>query len=271
MADPTVVVTPRAEIVDNGIRILTQQGRAASLFLIVLLGSADIRSAAKSQTFIEPQVDDRPWRPNPLPVVLQGPLVFEPTPQLVGLTQAAAIAVLQNAALILGTVSFASSASYPVGIIASQSPVFSTPIVIGNAVSIVISTGVPSPTIMSIQTSKPPNLPNKILPPDNALVDEHGVISTNWWRFLLNVSQQAFGINATQPATVMVTASPFVFTAAVQGSLLVAGGPVTLIEYSKDGTTWFPMGIVQGPIQLVPKDQVRITYTHAPAVTFFPR
>jgi len=271
MSDPTVVISSRAEIIDNGVRILTQQGRAASLFLIVLLGTADIRYAPPSQTFIEPQVDARPWRPNNLPVVLQGPLVFEATPQLVGLTQAAAIAILQNAGLFLGTVSFASNTAYPVGIIASQSPAFSAPIVIGGSVNIVISTGVPSPTVMPTSSSKPPNLPNTILPPNNALVDERGVIATNWWRFLLNVSQQAFGVNATQPATVTVTASPFVFTAVVQGSLLVAGGPVSLIEYSKDAVTWFPMGIVQGPIQVVPNDHVRITYTNAPALTFFPR
>lgn len=76
MSDPTCVVVPRAEIIDNGVRIQTQQTRAASLFLIVILGTAasvipnDIARAAKSQTFVESQVDATPWRPNPLLTIL---------------------------------------------------------------------------------------------------------------------------------------------------------------------------------------------------------
>lgn len=76
MSDPTVVVRTRAEVIDNGVRIISQQGRAASLFLIVILGTAaaalpnDIRAGAKSQTFVEPQVDARPWRPSNLLTIL---------------------------------------------------------------------------------------------------------------------------------------------------------------------------------------------------------
>jgi hypothetical protein len=118
---------------------------------------------------------------------------------------------------------------------------------------------------------KLPNLPNKILPPDNALVDNRGVIATNWWRFLLNVSNQAMGTNQTVPATVTIGASPYIFTTPAQGALLVSGGPVTLIELSKDGVTWYPLGVTQGQIQMVPNDHVRITYMNAPTLTFFPR
>lgn len=76
MSDPTVLVYPRSERIDNGVRIITQQGRAASLFLIVLLGTAasaipnDIRLGAKAQTFIEPQADYTAWQPSRLATVL---------------------------------------------------------------------------------------------------------------------------------------------------------------------------------------------------------
>lgn len=76
MSDPTVLVYPKAEIVDNGVRILTQQGRAASLFLIVILGTTaaavpnDIRAAAKAQTFVETQVFDAPQKGAPLVTIL---------------------------------------------------------------------------------------------------------------------------------------------------------------------------------------------------------
>lgn len=199
------------------------------------------------------------------------PVVFEPAPQLVGLTEPAALAILQNDGLVLGTVAFASSTQYAVGVISSQNPIFGTPVQVGSAINIVLSSGPPSPVVTPIQAVRRPNLPNEILPPPTKLVDERGVMAPNWWRFLLNVSQAALGTSQSQPATVTISASPAVVTTPVQGSLIVAGGPVSLIEYSKDGQTWFPTGQTQGIFQLVPNDLVRITYTNPPAVTFFPR
>lgn len=76
MSDPTVILYPRSETVDNGSRVLTQRGKAASLFLIILLGTAaavipnDIAKAAKAQTFVDTVIDATPWRPSPLLTIL---------------------------------------------------------------------------------------------------------------------------------------------------------------------------------------------------------
>ncbi len=76
MSDPTVLIYPRAEIVDGGSRVITQQGRAASLFLILILGTAaaalpnDIRTGAKAQTFVAPVIDATAWKPSPLLTIL---------------------------------------------------------------------------------------------------------------------------------------------------------------------------------------------------------
>lgn len=192
-------------------------------------------------------------------------------PDIHGINTAAATLLLNASSFQLGTQSFTSSLTVPVGSIISQNPLASTLQFENTPIAVLVSSGPPSPSNIPIGDIRLPNLPNQILPPNNALVDDRGVIASNWWRFLLNVSNQAMGVNQTPPGTVTPTASPFIFTTPAQGTLLVSGGPVTLIEYSKDGTTWYPMGVTNGPLHLVPNDRVRITYSNAPAVTFFPQ
>ncbi len=191
-------------------------------------------------------------------------------PNVVGVSLDAARLLLNTNTFQVGALTYLVS-SFPLGNIVEQSPVGGTVAVENSPVSLVISSGPPSPTNNPTTDIRLPNLPNKILPPDNQLVDNRGVIYTNWWRFLLNVSNQAMGTNQTVPSTVTAGPSPYVFTTPAQGMLLVAGGPVTLIEYSKDGETWYPTGVTQGQIQMSPNDHLRITYMNAPTLTFFPR
>lgn len=192
-------------------------------------------------------------------------------PNVQGIPLAVAALLLENAVFQVGALTYANSTTIPLGSVISQSPVADTLAFEDTKVDLLISSGFVSPVNNPTRPIHLPNLPNTILPPTNALVDSRGVMATNWWRYFLNVGNQAMGTNETSPATVAVSASPFVFTTPAQGTLLVSGGPVTLIEYSKDGITWYPTGAVGGPIQLVPNDQVRITYSNAPNLTFFPR
>lgn len=192
-------------------------------------------------------------------------------PNVQGIPLGLAGLTLNNSALQVGSLTYQSSTAIALGSVISQSPLGGNLVFENSQVNLLISSGFVSPVNTPVSGIKVPNLPNKILPPDNQLVDGRGVIATNWWRFLLNVSNQAMGTNQTIPATVTIGASPYIFTTPAQGTLLVSGGPVTLIEYSKDGTTWYPTGVTQGQIQMVPNDHVRIAYMNAPTLTFFPR
>lgn len=192
-------------------------------------------------------------------------------PNVQGIPLGTAALLLNNSSFQVGALTYQTSTTIALGSVILQVPVAGTLAFENTPVNLRISSGFLSPTNNPVGQIKLPNLPNKILPPDNALVDERGVIATNWWRFLLNVSNQALGTNQTTQATVTAGASPFVFTTPAQGTLLVSGGPVTLIEYSKDALTWYPTGVTQGQIQMVPNDHVRITYMNAPTLTFFPR
>lgn len=74
-----------------------------------------------------------------------------------------------------------------------------------------------------------------------------------------------------QPAqSVTVGASPFTYTAAFDGMLIATGGTVSAIALIRQGTS-VATGITTGLIPLSRTDQVQITYSATPTVTFLPR
>lgn len=112
-------------------------------------------------------------------------------------------------------------------------------------------------------------IPNANVPP----MDGGGAWTQAWWRFFASVAQsvnsQATGAN---PQPVTVGASPYTFTAGQAGALLVQGGGVSAMAFSRDGLTWYPLGSFYGLFPLSPGDMVRITYPGAaPVLTFVPR
>lgn len=74
-----------------------------------------------------------------------------------------------------------------------------------------------------------------------------------------------------QPAqSVAVGASPFTYTAAFDGTIVVTGGTVSAIALIRQGTS-IATGIITGLIPLSRTDQVQVTYSATPTVTFLPR
>ncbi len=73
------------------------------------------------------------------------------------------------------------------------------------------------------------------------------------------------------PVSVTVTTSPFVYTNAgpLRGFLVVTGGTVSLIEISQAGSAFIADGATAGQYALALGDQLRVTYSAAPAMTFF--
>lgn len=73
-------------------------------------------------------------------------------------------------------------------------------------------------------------------------------------------------VDPASPVT--VGPSPFAFAHAVyDGLLVVSGGTVSAIDYSRQGA-FTSLGITSGLIPVKAGDSVRITYTVAPTVTF---
>lgn len=94
-----------------------------------------------------------------------------------------------------------------------------------------------------------------------------GHTSKDWYFFWVGL------YNGLPPATevaVVPGASPYVYSAPVRGSVIVSGGTVSAIAFSRDGVTFYNVGQTSGMFLLNAADQLRITYAVAPTVTFVP-
>lgn len=78
---------------------------------------------------------------------------------------------------------------------------------------------------------------------------------------------------ATLPTAISVTASPFTYSNATGGNVdvIVSGGGISLLEFSRDGTTFYSTGSFYGMFSLSPYDRLRATYVSAPTMTLVPR
>jgi hypothetical protein len=102
------------------------------------------------------------------------------------------------------------------------------------------------------------------------IVMERALAQKDWYLFFTNL-YTAVTDGLPQPEEeAAITASPYVYTAVIRGQAHVDGGTVSLIEFSRDGTTWYDAGITAGFITMDRADSLRIAYAVAPTVTFFP-
>lgn len=102
---------------------------------------------------------------------------------------------------------------------------------------------------------------SNFIPPRVALVDPNtGMVTRQWYLFFQ-------GSDPAAPIPVVVGASPFTYTPSDVGSVVVRAGNVSLLELIRKGTA-VPLGVVAGAVPIARGDQLRITYTVAPTVTF---
>lgn len=88
-----------------------------------------------------------------------------PVPDLSGLDQTQATSALQTAGLLLGTVSQQTSATVPVGQVMSQAPAAGTSVATGSTVTIVVSSGTPTPSSTPTSTGTPVTVPSVLTMP----------------------------------------------------------------------------------------------------------
>jgi serine/threonine-protein kinase len=86
-------------------------------------------------------------------------------PDLSGLDQTQAASALQTAGLLLGTVSQQTSATVPVGQVVSQDPAAGTSVATGSTVTIVVSSGTPTPSSTPTPTGTPVAVPSVLTMP----------------------------------------------------------------------------------------------------------
>lgn len=89
----------------------------------------------------------------------------------------------------------------------------------------------------------------------------------DWYFFFAGLYRGLPPENVTEPTA---GASPYTYSAARRGSLIVTGGTVSLIEFSRDGTNFFDVGQTSGMFALNAADVLRITHAGAPDLAFVP-
>lgn len=106
------------------------------------------------------------------------------------------------------------------------------------------------------------NLPTFTVPLVN-----NGVTSKDWYFFFAGLFR---GLAPRNVAPVTPGVSPYTYTALEKGFLIVSGGVVSLIEFSRDGVNLFDTAQTAGIFPLNAADQLTITYTGLPTLTFVP-
>jgi hypothetical protein len=105
------------------------------------------------------------------------------------------------------------------------------------------------------------------------------LISTAWYRFFLNMFELTGGGSSgvtnyrTPPSAIEVVESPFVYVnnTGFPADIIVSGGGVILLEFSRNGVTFFNTGSFYGMFTLSPFDRLRVTYQTPPQLTLVPR
>lgn len=60
-------------------------------------------------------------------------------------------------------------------------------------------------------------------------------------------------------------------TTVYDADVIISGGTVSSIEFTRDNSTFYTTGLLTGIVRLSPNDRVRVTYTVAPTMTLVPR
>ena len=89
----------------------------------------------------------------------------------------------------------------------------------------------------------------------------------------MGMSYPSSGAPSTSlPIAITAGASPYAYknNSGTRQNIIFTGGTVTLVEYSRNGITWFSSGLIAGTVLLNPGDSLRVTYTVAPIITAVP-
>jgi hypothetical protein len=89
----------------------------------------------------------------------------------------------------------------------------------------------------------------------------------DWYFFFTGLFR---GLPPENESPVVLDASPATFSAPRKGSVIVQGGTVSSIQFSRNGVDFYDVGAVAGMFTVNAADVLRITYSSVPTVVFVP-
>lgn len=93
-----------------------------------------------------------------------------------------------------------------------------------------------------------------------------GTTSSSWMRFWQGLFS---GAPTGNVSVVTVAASPFTYAAPFGGTLIINGGTVTQVQYSRDGGNFYVTGQTAGMFPVSQGDQLVVTYSVGPPTAIF--
>lgn len=105
------------------------------------------------------------------------------------------------------------------------------------------------------------------IPNYNVPLVSGGFTGKDWYFFWSGLFR---GLPPGNVIEVGATASPMTYTAPAKGNLIVQGGTVSQVRFSRDGVNLYDTALTQGLFPLNAADQLTITYSVVPTLTFVP-
>ena len=90
-------------------------------------------------------------------------------------------------------------------------------------------------------------------------------LSASWYRWMHDTD---VGTPPSAETQVTVGASPFSYQAPKKGFLIISGGTVSLVQFTRIGT--YSTGMVSGMFPVSLGDTMTVTYSGIPTITFVP-
>lgn len=106
------------------------------------------------------------------------------------------------------------------------------------------------------------------LPNYRQAIQERGTTDRAWYSLFSDLWNRK---PPSAESAVSVGTSPFTYTAVRGGFVIVQGGTVSLVQFSRDGLTNHTTGATQGCFPLSQGDSLIVTYSVAPSMTFVPQ
>jgi hypothetical protein len=89
----------------------------------------------------------------------------------------------------------------------------------------------------------------------------------NWYRYF---TQAELGTPPSGEVTLSPVSSPFAYTAPSKGFVIVSGGTVTSIMFSRTQNQFYLTGQTSGMFPVSQNDVLKVTFTAAPTMVFVP-
>lgn len=92
--------------------------------------------------------------------------------------------------------------------------------------------------------------------------------TASWYRWVQGIH---LGVPPSSETIITKANSPYTYTAPVKGFLIVTGGTVSSIQFSRTPKVFYPTGQTQGTFPLSKQDQLLIIWSVAPNLTWVPQ